>query len=115
MAALDVRFMDRFFDLHVMNAMQLAVDGALTGDPVKRADGLSLAVDKLERAYAWLEGELAGKTWAYCLEFRSTTGAPARLSDRIWTPLAENRRMLHDSRMGSLMYVLAIDTARAYG
>lgn len=64
MAALDVRFMDRFFDLHVMNAMQLAVDGALTGDPVKRADGLSLAVDKLERAYAWLEGRLAGKTWA---------------------------------------------------
>lgn len=27
MAALGVRFMDRLFDLHVMNAMQLAVDG----------------------------------------------------------------------------------------
>lgn len=64
MAALDVRFMDRFFDLHVMNAMQLAVDGALTGDPVKRADGRALAEEKLERAYAWLEGHLAGKTWA---------------------------------------------------
>ena len=35
-AALDVRFLDRFFDLHVMNAAQHAVDGALTGDPVKR-------------------------------------------------------------------------------
>ncbi len=64
MAALDVRFMDRFFDLHVMNAMQLAVDGALTGDPVKRADGQALAEEKLERAYAWLEGRLAGHTWA---------------------------------------------------
>lgn len=64
MAALDVRFMDRFFDLHVMNAMQLAVDGALTGDPVKRADGRALAEEKLERAYAWLEGRLAGHTWA---------------------------------------------------
>lgn len=63
-AALDVRFMDRFFDLHVMNAMQLAVDGALTGDPVKRADGRALAEEKLEHAYAWLEGHLAGKTWA---------------------------------------------------
>ncbi len=31
MAALDVRFLDRFFDLHVMNAMQHAVDGALSG------------------------------------------------------------------------------------
>lgn len=64
MAALDVRFMDRFFDLHVMNAMQLAVDGALTGDPVKRADGRALAEEKLERAYAWLEAHLPGKTWA---------------------------------------------------
>ena len=55
-AALDVRFLDRFFDLHVMNAAQHAVDGALTGDPVKRRDGLALAKEKLERAYAWLEG-----------------------------------------------------------
>jgi glutathione S-transferase len=64
MAALDVRFLDRFFDLHVMNAAQHAVDGALTGDPVKRQDGLALATKKLELAYAWLEGHLAGKTWA---------------------------------------------------
>jgi glutathione S-transferase len=63
MAALDVRFLDRFFDLHVMNAMQLAVDGALTGDPLKRKDGLALATEKLERAYFWLEGKLVG-TWA---------------------------------------------------
>ena len=64
MAALKVRFLDRFFDLHVMNAAQHAVDGALTGDPVKRKDGAALAAEKLERAYAWLEGELAGRVWA---------------------------------------------------
>lgn len=64
MAALDVRFLDRFFDLHVMNAAQHAVDGALSGDAVKRKDGLALSVEKLERAYAWLEGALAGRTWA---------------------------------------------------
>jgi glutathione S-transferase len=69
MAALDVRFLDRFFDLHVMNAAQHAVDGALTGDPVKRQDGLALAVEKLERAYAWLEGQLAGRTWAAGAQF----------------------------------------------
>lgn len=69
MAALKVRFLDRFFDLHVMEAMQLAVNGALTGDPVKRRDGLALAVEKLDRAYAWLEGELAGRTWAAGAEF----------------------------------------------
>lgn len=62
MAALDVRFLDRFFDLHVMNAAQHAVDGALTGDEAKRQDGLVLAKEKLERAYVWLEGQLSGRT-----------------------------------------------------
>jgi glutathione S-transferase len=69
MAALEVRFLDRFFDLHVMNAMQLAVDGALTGDAVKRRDGLALAVNKLDLAYGWLEGHLAGRTWAAGVDF----------------------------------------------
>jgi len=64
MTALDVRFLDRFFDLHVMSPVQHAVGGALTGDLVKRRDGLAFAADKLELAYAWLEGQLAGKTWA---------------------------------------------------
>jgi glutathione S-transferase len=63
-AALEVRFLDRFFDLHVMDAVQHAVNGALTGDAVNRKDGLALAVGKLELAYAWLEGHLAGRTWA---------------------------------------------------
>jgi glutathione S-transferase len=69
MTALDVRFLDRFFDLHVMSAAQLAVDGALTGDPVRRQDGLALATERLERAYAWLEGQFVGKTWAAGADF----------------------------------------------
>ena len=69
MAALDVRFLDRFFDLHVMTPMQHAVGGALTGDPVKRQEGLAHAVEKLELAYAWLEGQLAGKTWVAGVDF----------------------------------------------
>jgi glutathione S-transferase len=64
MAALDVRFLDRFFDLHVMSPVQHAVGGALSGDAAKRRDGLALATEMLERAYAWLEGRLAGGTWA---------------------------------------------------
>jgi glutathione S-transferase len=69
MTALDVRFLDRFFDLHVMSAAQHAVDGAMTGDPVKRQEGLALAREKLERAYAWLEEQLARKTWAAGADF----------------------------------------------
>ena len=56
-AALEVRFMDRFFDLHVMAPVQHAVNAALTGDPAKRVDGVAWAADKLEKAYPWLEGE----------------------------------------------------------
>ncbi len=63
MAALQVRFMDRFFDLHVMEAMQVAVEAAI-GRGMAREDGLRVAAERLERAYTWLEAELAGKTWA---------------------------------------------------
>jgi glutathione S-transferase len=69
LAALDVRFLDRFFDLHVMTAMEHAVHGALTGDVVKRQEGMALAVDKLELAYAWLDGQLGDRTWAAGAQF----------------------------------------------
>jgi glutathione S-transferase len=69
LAALDVRFLDRFFDLHVMNPVQQAVAGALSGDTVKRQEALNSAVDLLERAYAWLEGQLAGRAWAAGADF----------------------------------------------
>ena len=46
MAALNVRFLDRFFDLHVMEAMQIAVDSALKRVPLKSEDGLALATRK---------------------------------------------------------------------
>ncbi|KAF0099273.1 MAG: glutathione S-transferase [Rhodospirillaceae bacterium] len=77
MAALDVRFLDRFFDLHVMNMMQLAVDGALTGDPAKRKDGHDAAIEKLERSYAWLDSELVGRTWALGNDFTMADCAAA--------------------------------------
>ena len=69
MAALDVRFLDRFFDLHVMDAMQIAVEAALGRIPVKSEQGLAIASERLERAYGWLEGHLVGKTWAAGADF----------------------------------------------
>lgn len=64
MSALDVRFLDRFFDLHVMDPMQLAVNGALKVIPMDTDKGVAIATERLERAYAWLDQHLAGKTWA---------------------------------------------------
>ena len=77
MTALEVRFLDRFFDLHVMDAMQIAVESALKRLPVKQEDGLAIASEKLERAYAWLEGHLAGKIWAAGDEFSMADCAAA--------------------------------------
>ncbi len=81
MAALDVRFFDRFFDMHVMEAMQVAVDSALGRLPVKKEEGLNLAKERLERAYAWLEGKLAGREvnmpWAVGTDFTMADCAAA--------------------------------------
>ncbi len=64
MDALEIRFLDRFFDLHVMDPMQFAVNGALQVIPMDKHKGVAIATERLERAYAWLEQHLAGKTWA---------------------------------------------------
>jgi glutathione S-transferase len=63
-AALEVRFMDRFFDLDVMTPMNVVVANALRPDGAKDPYGVDKAKAALERAYAWLENKLAGRTWA---------------------------------------------------
>jgi glutathione S-transferase len=118
-SALDVRFFDRCFDLHVMNAAQHAVDGALTGDRVKRQDGMALAVEKLERAYAWLEGQLAGKTWSTGADFTMAdcAAAPA-LFYADWTHVISDAYPLlraYRSRLLSRRSVArAVDEARPF-
>lgn len=119
MAALDVRFLDRVFDLHVMNAAQHAVDGALTGDPAKRADGLALAVEKLDRAYAWLDQQLAGRAWAAGPDFTlaDCAAAPA-LFYADWThPISEAFPTLRAYRARLLerpSFARAVNEARPY-
>ncbi|MFT4179887.1 MAG: glutathione S-transferase family protein [Thermomonas sp.] len=63
-AALQVRLLDRCFDLHVMSPVQAAVAGALGRDGYDRDGARASAEEKLELAYGWLEGELAGRMWA---------------------------------------------------
>ncbi len=63
-AALEVRFLDRVFDLHVMNVVQIAVEAALGRSGATAEHGRALARERLERAYGWLEGRLAGRDWA---------------------------------------------------
>ena len=119
MEALDVRFMDRFFDLHVMSPVQHAVGGALTGDPGKRADALASAIEKLDLAYAWLEERLAGKTWAAGSAFTLADCAAApSLFYADWThPISADYPVLRAYRARLLArpsFARAVDEARPY-
>jgi glutathione S-transferase len=119
MAALDVRFLDRFFDLHVMNSAQHAVDGALTGDPAKRQEGLALAAKKLEIAYAWLEGQLAGRSWAAGPDFTLADCAAApSLFYADWTHrISEAFPLLRAYRarlLGRPTFARAVEEARPF-
>jgi len=119
MAALDVRFLDRFFDLHVMNPVQHAVSGALTGEAAKRQEGLAQATEKLERAYAWLEGQLAGRTWAAGADFTLADCAAApSLFYADWTHrISESFPVLRAYRARLLTrpsFARAVEEARPY-
>ena len=68
-AAVEVRFLDRFFDNYVHAPMQ-----KLTEDPRRPADrrdahGVAAAHAGLETAYAWLETHMAGREWASGADF----------------------------------------------
>lgn len=119
MAALDVRFLDRFFDLHVMDAAQHAVNGALSGDEIKRRDGMALAVEKLDRSYAWLEKHLAGRTWAAGDDFTlADCAASPALFYADWThPIPDARSTLKAYRARLLArpaFARAVDEARRF-
>ncbi|CAD6517887.1 Glutathione S-transferase [Paraburkholderia hiiakae] len=119
MAALDVRFLDRFFDLHVMTPVQRAVDGALTGDPARRDEGRAFAAEKLELAYAWLEGQLAGKTWAAGEDYTmADCAASSSLFYADWThriaPMYPALRAYRERLLARPSYARAVDEARPY-
>lgn len=119
MAALDVRFLDRFFDQYVMTPMQLAVDTALLRYPMPVEKGRAMAGERLERAYAWLEGHLAGKTWAAGEDFTLADCAAApSLFYADWVyPIPETYPLLRAYRARLLVrpsFARAVDEARPF-
>jgi glutathione S-transferase len=61
---LKVRLFDRVFDSFVMTPMMRIVGDHIRPAEVRDPTGVGEARDLLARAYGWLEGELAGRTWA---------------------------------------------------
>lgn len=117
--ALDVRFLDRFFDQHVMNAAQHAVNGALTGDDTKRREGMALSVKKLDRAYRWLDATLDGRQWAAGEAFTlaDCAAAPALFYADWVHPIADEHTTLRAYRARLLKrpsFARAVEEARPF-
>lgn len=78
-AALQVRFMDRFFDNYVMNPTQTLVSDRMRIAAERDAIGVGSARKTLDVAYGWLEQKLTPKEWACGSDFSlaDCSGAPA--------------------------------------
>jgi hypothetical protein len=57
---------------------------------------------------------IPGKAWAFIAEYRPDHNLEKNLTDRIWRALPENTNVLKDKKTGELLYILGLDTARAY-
>ncbi|TWI61905.1 glutathione S-transferase [Pseudoduganella lurida] len=62
-SALQVRFLDRFFDNYVMTPMQRIVYDHVRAEGEHDPRGVADARAMLERSYAWLDAQLAGRYW----------------------------------------------------
>ncbi len=62
--ALDVRFMDRIFDNHVMTPMQAIVSEHIRDAAAPDQSRIERAAAALDTIYGWLEVRLTGREWA---------------------------------------------------
>lgn len=118
-SALEVRFMDRFFDNHVMSAMQQPVAEALRGADGRRDTAWAEARAALETAYAWLDTRLTGQRWAAGPEFTLADCAAApSLFYADWVhPIGAGHARLREYRAQLLArpaFARAVEAARPY-
>jgi len=72
-----VRFLDRFFDLYVMNIMSTKVFDALRPEDSRDPYGVEKAMGRLSTAYDWLEANLDDGPWAIGEQFTMADCAAA--------------------------------------
>jgi len=118
-AALTTRMLDRVFDNYVMNVMQVTVANALRPAEHRDPYGVERARADLDRIYAWLDNELAGREWAIGPDFTMADCAAApSLFYADWAhPIAEQFTRLKAYRARLLArpsVARAVDEARPY-
>lgn len=114
-----VRFLDRFFDLHVQGNMQPAVDNALRPDGMADRYGEEQARNRLLIAYDWLEAKLTGGSWAAgdAFTLADCAAAPALFYADWIEEIGDGRPRLNAYRARLLAHpqvARAVDEARPY-
>jgi glutathione S-transferase len=118
--AREVRMLDRIFDNHVMGQMQAIVAEHLpfiTQTPDEARIGRARAA--LDKVYPWLDGRLAGRTWAAGDDFTlaDCAGAPALFYADWVHPIPEEHSNLRAYRARALArpsVARVVDEARPY-
>jgi glutathione S-transferase len=118
-AALAVRMLDRFFDHYVMTPMQKIVLDHLRAVGDRDAYGVAEAHRLLDRAYAWLEHSLGGRSWAAGDDFSlaDCAAAPALFyADWVHPVAAEHAtvRAYRSRLLARPSFARALDEARPY-
>jgi glutathione S-transferase len=118
-AALDVRMLDRLFDHYIMTPMQKIVLDHIRAAGDRDACGVAEAHGLLDRAYAWLEHTLGGRTWASGDDFSlaDCAAAPALFyADWVHPVAAEhaNVRAYRSRLLARPSFARAVDEARQY-
>lgn len=118
-AALDVRFMDRFFDNYVMTPMQRIVADHMRAPESRDVQTVTEARALLNTAYGWLDARMADREWASGGGFSlaDCAAAPA-LFYADWThPIGEafgNVRTYRRRLLSRPSFARAVDEARPY-
>jgi glutathione S-transferase len=118
-AALEVRFLDRFFDNYVMTPMSKIVTNALRPEGQRDPYGVDEARTALDVAYRWLDGLIARRTWAAGEDFTLADCAAApSLFYADWAhPIAQRFPHVRSYRarlLGRPSVVRTVDEARPF-
>ena len=118
-AAVDVRFMDRFFDNYVMTPMQKIVFDRLRAEEDRDSFGVAEARRALDTAYGWLNEKMEGREWAAGEDFSlaDCAAAPA-LFYADWTHPIDNAlvnvKAYRQRLLARPSFARAVDEARPY-
>jgi len=117
--ALEVRFVDRFFDNYIQTPQSKIVTDALRNARERDVKGVADARAMLDTAYGWLEKRMANRTWAVGDRFSlaDCSAAPALFYADWSHPIAEsfpNVRAYRRRLNARASFARAIEEARPY-